>query len=1001
MRIKIVHLSDIHYKNGWIENLGIVLQELLSDLKEQMKEGGEYYIALSGDVVLAGEDQSLYKKFIDDVGERFNRIGISRDRIICVPGNHDISLKWISENNICHKKALGDYFEEEFNDYVLSDGSILHNKFDNYKEFERAFSGVGVGDGCMTGKGWSLQEGVDVYCLNTAISSCGESSKDKGNLHVDTRSLMSWVMGAEGKHKILIMHHPFSWLSESSKEALENIAQKYFSLSLSGHEHKQGYYELMGPVGSLVSCAAPALFTSKKENLGYSIIDFCSENGVVAITYRQWSQHNTFVSGTAFSNTDDGKVLISKQISSGDDAFVKKYLEKRLSRTLKSYPEQPEVWVAPKLFLEDEKNSGERFSDEKDQEFILASDVIGGKENIIISSPGQFGMSSLANWLCITAWDLNETWIIVDCDQVRPHEAQGVILDELELMGKRVENIDCIVLDSWSSLEKEKVKTLNKILKLFPEVRVVLMRKEEDSFFSDDRFELDVEFEYKIYYLHSLSRSDIRELVSQYNNSRYIGENDAVVEKVASDLAALNLHRTPLNCITLLKVSEVEFDDSPVNRTEVIKRVLFLLFNSESLPKYMSSPDLKDCEHVLGWFCEGILRGGKVSFLKTDFLSSLHKFCEESIIDLEIDALFAMLCSSNILVKRGHFYAFKHRYWIMYFAAQRMHHNEDFKNFIFADMAYANYPELIEFYTGIDRRRNDALDTLLCDLTKIYETITHKVGLPEASQLYDIAKWNPSEEVVESIRTELNDEVQQSNLPDFIKDKYADRGYDPSVPYDQDIANVLEDYSLRLLAHSINACSRALRNSDYADPEKKKDLLEKIMECWDFVTKILLILSPVLAEKGSAEFEGTRFIVVGPARDMEDPIDRFYALFSAIPENISSWFTEDLYSQKMAPLFYNYMESSSSELSKHYVAKILVERRPRNWKSKLVKYISDLHKNSYYLFSIQKTLYLTYKYGFSPAPACEDMIYLRKMVFAKHQTGAKKPNNKLINKVKL
>ena len=71
----------------------------------------------------------------------------------------------------------------------------------------------------------------------------------------------------------------------------------------------------------------------------------------------------------------------------------------------------------------------------------------------------------------------------------------------------------------------------------------------------------------------------MRKIVSDYNDKRHIGENDLVIAKVVSDMRVLNMHRTPLNCLTILKASEARFDDSPVNRTEMIKRILFLLFN--------------------------------------------------------------------------------------------------------------------------------------------------------------------------------------------------------------------------------------------------------------------------------------------------------------------------------------------------------------------------------------------------------------------------------------
>src|SRR3989304_568791 len=125
-------------------------------------------------------------------------------------------------------------------------------------------------------------------------------------------------------------------------------------------------------------------------------------------------------------------------------------------------------------------------------------------------------------------------------------------------------------------------------MKMFP-------RKVDERFIEPaDSRKLSREFD--IFHLWTLRREHIRRVVVSYNRQKHIGDEEAVVARVATDLEVLNLHRTPLNCLTILKVSEVDFDDSPVNRTEMIHRVLFLLFNVDAIPNYKSRPDLKDCE---------------------------------------------------------------------------------------------------------------------------------------------------------------------------------------------------------------------------------------------------------------------------------------------------------------------------------------------------------------------------------------------------------------------
>lgn len=57
--------------------------------------------------------------------------------------------------------------------------------------------------------------------------------------------------------------------------------------------------------------------------------------------------------------------------------------------------------------------------------------------------------------------------------------------------------------------------------------------------------------------------------------------------------------------------------------------------------------------------------------------------------------------------------------WLYYFAAHRMHHDPTFAAFILSDRRYAAYPELIEFYAGIDRRRSDAVACMTTDLARM------------------------------------------------------------------------------------------------------------------------------------------------------------------------------------------------------------------------------------------------------------------------------------------
>lgn len=1006
-----IHISDFHIRDNWEEDQGVVISSFISDIKSQVKglDIKNVFVVFSGDLVLAGDNVNLYDIFMDKFGNSLDRIGLTKDQRICVPGNHDVSRTWLKKNKLNHNGVLLQQLtEKEFNDYVDSSSFLLAEKFENYRNFERSFSSLGIDTDTLTGKGWALNDDVGVYCLNSAIFSSGESATDINNLVIDTRSIHKWLSTCSAKYKIMVMHHPLSWLNEWAQKELLLILNKNFCLLLSGHEHDQQVDHSNSSFGNVVKCAAPALFTSKKDELGYSIITIERCSGVSQLQYRQWTKHQSFVSGVSFSNSDDGIVVISKKSPKQmadvtEDKFdhdtYTRLLNDSFEISLKSYSEQPLIWVTPDVCVDCEKSDNK-----KERDFVNLKELIKNPKSAVITAPTQFGLTSLSHYLCLDAWKKGSKslWVRLDAELIKAHEVIDSINRQVSISGVEEHMLECIVVDSWTNSDKNKIKLLKKINDTYPDIPLIVFQTKNENFFSKAATVSAIcEKEFLTYHINSMSREKIRSLVSQYNSHKNIYTDDEILLKnIISDLKVLNLHRTPLNCITLLKVSEVDFDDGPVNRTEVIKRVLFLMFNTEGIAHYKRRPDLKDCEHVLGWYSEKLLRESKLEFTMDNFLISVKNFCSSNMIEMETQVLFDVLANNNIFVKVGHNFRFKFTYWVMYFAAQRMHKNLDFRNFIFEDKRYASYPELIEFYTGIDRNRDDALEILIEDLNQVHDSISERVGFTDHLNLYDFARWNPTDDSIEKLQNEFENEVQQSNLPAEIKDRYADRNYDPKKPYNQEVNNIVQDFLLELLTQLMRSSARALRNSDYADANKKKELLQVIIKCWELITKVIVILTPVLCEKGVGEFEGTQFILVGPALDFP-PLEKFTAILNHIPDNIINWFVDDLYSPKMGPLLFNHLNNSEHKIRNHYLAMILIEKRPHNWKSQIEKYIAQESKNSFYLYSIESTLNKEQKLGYLSSTNLEDIIYLRKMVLTKHQTGVKRPSKKLLSKVTL
>ncbi len=1009
MKTAIIHLSDYHHQQGREEDYGVVLDVFFRDLAQQISrlECSDIYMAFSGDFVHDASVDNAYNAFFNEFDSSLNSLGILKDHRICVPGNHDVSRSKLQSLLLEHEGIVSQNLSEHyFNDYVSNSQNVFTNKFSDYVEFEPRFSKIGAFyDSKITGAGWQISEHIGIYCLNTALCSSGGLTlpddrilEDKTRLAIDTRSLHFWNRNCDARCKILLMHHPINWLVDWAERELRNLLRNNFALCISGHSHDQSTLLSYAKGVSLVECSAPPLFTNKSGELGYAIISLDTNVGVTDITYRQWTKHQSFVSGGNFSNTDDGKVIIAVPDTDKhlDKEFIDRYLNKCLDDALISYSSQPKLFVKPIL-----SKSPEIARDADADLEINLHDFISNPKSTIIKAPAQFGLTCLAHYLRREAWRLPKPtlWLYLNSEGLKPNATliEKKVDAELKFINCNVSDIKCVILDSWTRLEKDSEKLLQKICSHFKDVPIIVMQTIDEIRFLNDSAYIFPDRQFDTIYLWALSRSNIREIVSAYNDEKHIGDEDLITKKVVSDLEVLNLHRTPLNCLTLLKVSEVDFDESPVNRSEMIKRVLFLLFNVDDVPTYKARPDLKDSEYVLGYFCETMIRENNYVFTREHFLSTLQKCCTERFIDLEIQFVFDVLNINNILVKRGNLFCFKFSYWIFYFAAQRMHHDKDFAKYIFEDMRYANYPEIIEFYTGIDRQRDDALNVLIKDIQTCCSKVQIKCGMPAEFNPYKLARWTPSPALLEQMQKELSEGVQGSNLPASVKDHYADRHYDRTRPYDQDIQDFIAEYSFVNMIQSMKAGARALRNSDYVDPDTKRKLLQEIMHCLEQTSKVLIVLVPYLAEKEYAIFEGTRFVLRGNFGDT--PEKRLVNILNQIPINVVQLVQEDLFSKKMGPLLIDRLQNEEDELTKHELILLLINTRPRDWKTQVHKYISSVSKNSFYLLDVYISLRAQYRYAFVSPRTLNDIEYLIRMAAAKHATGSKIPGVKLIKKV--
>ena len=293
-----------------------VWRAFCADLATQISHYNDPYLVFSGDLVFAGGIESQYSAFATNIVTELHR-HFSRDRIICVPGNHDISQEALKPLATLQLGSLNELTSERiFNDNVPQLSNMFFGpKFRNYIAAEANFATYGCCQTDLGGSGWDLNNKIGVYCLNTALCSYthlpdsrGAEISDKRKLMIDTRVMQQWLQETASTTRILVMHHPTEWLASWANSELDIIIATDFHLVFSGHIHKGTATSSSRGDDGVVAVSAPPLFTSKSDLLGYSYVTLDTETRGVEVQYRQWTPSQKFVTGTAFSNSDTGMV---------------------------------------------------------------------------------------------------------------------------------------------------------------------------------------------------------------------------------------------------------------------------------------------------------------------------------------------------------------------------------------------------------------------------------------------------------------------------------------------------------------------------------------------------------------------------------------------------------------------------------------------------------------------------------------------------------------------
>ena len=276
-----LHISDLHLRVGheWSQNF--VLKEMCRNIGQKRNSGiMADFILLTGDIAFSGkaEEYDLAKEFFDQLQ---TSSGVPRDRMFCVPGNHDIDrykqknafdgARQTLRSRSDVDKLLGDRDELE----------VLLQRQEHYREFQESYFSNQPRTWTSDGLAYVSHISVDgvvfaIIGLNSAwLAEGGES--DHGRLLIGERQAFDALNAAldvgEPPHVVIAMaHHPFRLLQEFDRLPIQHRLERDVHFFHHGHLH-QPESRMGGPSGSqCLTVAAGATYAGREYENSYSFV---------------------------------------------------------------------------------------------------------------------------------------------------------------------------------------------------------------------------------------------------------------------------------------------------------------------------------------------------------------------------------------------------------------------------------------------------------------------------------------------------------------------------------------------------------------------------------------------------------------------------------------------------------------------------------------------------------------------------------------------------------
>ncbi|HEY2454472.1 MAG TPA: metallophosphoesterase [Scandinavium sp.] len=668
-----VILSDIHIKTA---NKNEILHKMDVFIKtlNAIRKLGDYnniVIIVSGDLAFSGKKEEY--DYLENV---FEELATNYDLIMC-PGNHDHDFSsYTSSTTRSHLLKMDVELQDEESIYIIKKG------MDDFFEFKKKLQTFTPKNVTPLSECYEIATpltGITVATFNSAW--CSMLHERGGDIKFPVKYLPKVD---KGQNNILFFHHPLSWFEPDNQKAVRNIIREGYSIIVTGHEHLNDNFKIMGESNSCLMIEAMPFDDPGIEENGF--LTFETEDSTVNIKSYIWN-NNEFKLG---KNYNKNEILKSHSISNNTATVNYEYYTSLLDIGVhyihpdKDTIDLNDVFVYPNLKILSEEN---KFDMKKISSInILKSD----KRKTLLIGDEYCGKSTLLKKFYIDAIGNNQTPLLIEGSSIRNGyiEYDKIIsrsvtkqydnlngVDFINLKGEKI-----LLLDGFEYIKGDKKSIssfLTKSSNIFDKIIITVSDTYDfsgsellgDSYFDDEFYKYEIlKLGHRLRYELVNKWNQIKEDCNQ-DNGMLIYKNNHAAKTITKIIGRNYVPSTPFFLLTLLQSMESG------NALEVSANTYGYYYEyliTQSLGK--ASVKKEELDELFN-YVKNLSNYFFTNNLKDDSKDSLwnfnRDFCSDYGVKIDFESRLKLLVNAKILErKEGNYYKFKYPYVYYFFIAK-------------------------------------------------------------------------------------------------------------------------------------------------------------------------------------------------------------------------------------------------------------------------------------------------------------------------------------------